>query len=105
VDEVEVKVCSPDPNGDSFGIGAVVVGTTECSCEAPVINIVSGPDVCAGQSRTLTVTANGGVPGYTYQWSNGLGTRKDVQVSPTQRTTYSVTVTDKPLPTKEKFLP
>ena len=94
VTEVEVRVCSPDDTGDSFGIGAVVVGTTECSCQPPTIDIVSNDDVCAGQERTLTVSANGGVPGYTYQWSNGLGTNRRVEVSPTQNTTYSVTVTD-----------
>ncbi|MFN7116933.1 MAG: putative Ig domain-containing protein [Saprospiraceae bacterium] len=50
--------------------------------------------ICAGDSTTLTATANGGLPPYTFNWDNGLGTGANKTVTPTQTTTYTVTVTD-----------
>lgn len=45
------------------------------------------------QSVTLSATANGGTPGYTYSWSNGA-TTASTTVSPTSTTVYTVTITD-----------
>lgn len=45
------------------------------------------------QSVSLTVTAGGGTPGYTYSWSNGA-TTVATTVSPTSTTAYTVTITD-----------
>lgn len=49
--------------------------------------------ICTGNSATLSVTATGGTPPYTYLWSNGA-TTASINVSPLVNTTYSVTVTD-----------
>lgn len=57
---------------------------------APV-TVVSTPSVviCSGQTVTLTATANGGNPGYTFNWSSGSST-----VTPPVTSVYSVTATD-----------
>ncbi|MEZ4990990.1 MAG: PA14 domain-containing protein [Saprospiraceae bacterium] len=81
---VEVEVCSPNPNGDSFGVGAIATSSTdgcvECSleliCESytPATGWVTEDDctveVCEGTSLALSVNPNG----LTYQWEgpNGL---------------------------------
>src|SRR4030095_6695755 len=44
-------------------------------------------------SITLTASASGGAPGYTYSWSNGP-TSSSITVSPIVNTTYTVTITD-----------
>ena len=54
----------------------------------PVANAGADAAICLGQSVTLT--ASGGL---SYQWSNGQYTNP-VNVSPSQSTTYTVTVTD-----------
>ncbi len=47
---------------------------------------------CNGQANgTASVTANGGTPGYTYNWSNGATTAAINNLAPG---TYAVTVTD-----------
>lgn len=47
---------------------------------------------CNGQSNgAIDLTVNGGVPGYTYTWSNGANTQ-DINNLPTG--TYTVTITD-----------
>jgi hypothetical protein len=69
-----------------------------------VVAIIAGPTVDAGsdqtislgygpQSASLTATATGGTPPYSYLWSNGA-TSASTTVSPLETTTYSVTVTD-----------
>jgi uncharacterized repeat protein (TIGR01451 family) len=54
----------------------------------PIANAGIDQDICFGESTILTVSG-----GYTYLWSNGLGTTASVNVSPIVTTTYSVTVT------------
>ncbi|MGB1205898.1 MAG: T9SS type A sorting domain-containing protein [Chitinophagales bacterium] len=49
--------------------------------------------ICNGQAIFLTATAINGEPPYSYQWNTGENTA-DIVVSPTENTTYSVTVTD-----------
>ena len=51
-------------------------------------------NICAGETAQLNAYAAGGVPPYTFQWSNGLGSGPSKSVTPTSNTTYSVTVTD-----------
>lgn len=57
---------------------------------APV-SVVTGPPIviCNGQSVTLSATASGGNPGYSYNWSSGSPT-----VTPPVTSIYSVTATD-----------
>ena len=58
--------------------------------------ISGNTNICAGNSSTLSATIDGIIstdPAYSYSWSNGLTTR-DVLISPSVSTIYSVTVTD-----------
>ncbi|MBR5983081.1 MAG: fibronectin type III domain-containing protein [Bacteroidales bacterium] len=48
---------------------------------------------CYGDATTLTATANGGTPNYTYNWSNSESTLS-ITDTPLANTEYSVTVTD-----------
>lgn len=51
--------------------------------------------ICYGDYIQISATASGGGTGiFTYQWSNGLGSRQSISVNPTTTTTYSVTVSD-----------
>jgi gliding motility-associated-like protein len=42
----------------------------------------------------MTASASGGMPGYTYTWSNNLGNLTSATVNPQVTSTYTVTVTD-----------
>jgi hypothetical protein len=66
----------------------------------------AAPGIDLGQSLTLTATASGGKPAYTYQWYSGdsstctldttlLGTTVSQVVSPTTPTYYCYSVTDR----------
>lgn len=61
--------------------------------QSPVAN--AGPDqtIYAGATATLTASATGGTPPYSFAWSNGM-TGVSITVTPTATTTYIVTVTD-----------
>jgi len=59
----------------------------------PAANAGSDQSICYGQSATLNATANDGLPPYSFAWSTGANTAT-VSVSPTQNTTYTVTITD-----------
>ncbi|MBK9255211.1 MAG: carboxypeptidase regulatory-like domain-containing protein [Saprospiraceae bacterium] len=59
------------------------------SAQASVCNTV-----CPGGQVNLNGYAVGGKPGYTYNWSNGLGAGQNKTVTPTTTTTYRVTATD-----------
>ena len=49
--------------------------------------------ICAGDAISETAIATGGTPNYTYQWSDGTN-GSTINVSPSQDTIYTVTVTD-----------
>ncbi|MGP8217512.1 MAG: PKD domain-containing protein [Bacteroidia bacterium] len=49
--------------------------------------------ICISDSATITASASGGTPGYTYIWSNGA-TGSSIVVRPIHDTTYTVVVTD-----------
>ena len=67
-----IEVCSPQGNGDSFGIGAIVVASTECpSCEPQpdiAINAVSDSIICLGSSVSLSANTSGGFGQCEIQW-------------------------------------
>lgn len=56
---------------------------------------VDDVSICPGDSADLSINLTGGLPQYTYQWSdNNFGDVSSVTVSPLLTTSYSVTVTD-----------
>jgi hypothetical protein len=77
---------------------------TTCSMAVFTLNIVDivslqaiatgAMTICTGDSATLSVTAIGGIPPYSYNWSNSGGTGDSATFSPAITTTYTVTVTD-----------
>jgi gliding motility-associated-like protein len=50
--------------------------------------------VCSGNSATLTATANGGTPAYSYTWNPGNLIGSTITVSPTTSTQYTCSVRD-----------
>ncbi|MBK7871705.1 MAG: gliding motility-associated C-terminal domain-containing protein [Saprospiraceae bacterium] len=61
----------------------------------PAVQIVASDSMlCLGESATLTANVQGGTEPYTYVWDNGLPNAPMHTVTPTQTTTYNVTVTD-----------
>lgn len=50
-------------------------------------------EVCPGPNFLVTANASGGTPGFSYNWSGGLGSGYSKSI-PTTNATYTVTVTD-----------
>ncbi len=77
-----------DAHGCSANNSATVI-------EPPLLTVSLSPSatICIGQSSTLTATAGGGTPAYTYSWSNGSALATQT-VSPVVTTAYSITLTD-----------
>ncbi len=90
-DQFTYKVCN-----DNNPSGCCSEATVQLNIlpEPTVSMQVGDPDICAGQKTTISAVAAGGLPGYTYQWDNGLGTSNSIEVMPNTATTYRVTVTD-----------
>lgn len=62
----------------------------------PLLTVSAAADpnvILPGQNSTVTATATGGTPPLTYLWNTGQPDSV-ITVSPTQTTTYAVTVTD-----------
>lgn len=57
------------------------------------MNIVQDTTICPDGTATLTATAFDGLPGYTYEWNTGE-TTNEINVSPSETATYTVTATD-----------
>ena len=49
--------------------------------------------ICAGETASITASAQGGTPPYSYVWDNGMEAMT-MPVAPLETTTYCVTVTD-----------
>jgi hypothetical protein len=58
------------------------------------LNLYGNTTICNGSSTTLSVSAIGGTPGFTYSWNNSAGNSSHVSVNPTDTTTYVATLTD-----------
>ena len=60
-----------------------------------VSNVVPGT-ICLGESTILVTTPSGGQAPYSYQWDNDIpiGPGSIVNITPTESTTYTVTITD-----------
>ena len=76
-----------------------------CSCTNGIIELIiqdSPPmdvavpevEVCPDEPATLSASVSGGLPNFTYAWSNNAGNSASVTVTPDQTTLYTVTVTD-----------
>jgi gliding motility-associated-like protein len=84
-------VTMTDANGCQDSAVATITQPTQ------VTNVAAGATtICIGQSANLTDVANGGTPGYTYSWTDGVNNwnTQNISVSPIVTTTYTVFVTD-----------
>ena len=78
----------------------VVSSTESVTINVPIpppLVVQALPDIvvhCPETGVTLQAQVQGGDPGYTYLWSNGLGTADTAHVAPAATQSYSVTVTD-----------
>ncbi|MEP7321555.1 MAG: T9SS type A sorting domain-containing protein [Saprospiraceae bacterium] len=59
-----------------------------------IVTLPNPPAICSGDSVSMLAQAIGGSSGYTYSWSDGLGSGPSKEVKPTSNKTYMVTVTD-----------
>jgi hypothetical protein len=82
---------------DTTGVCNLTASKTLHIAEAPALSIVMSPDTtlnCVTGPITLSVATSGGLPPYTYNWSNGGGNVSSQTVTPSGSTIYSVTVSD-----------
>ncbi len=92
---VDANGCTAEDTAEITEPATVVSGSVSVS-PSPTIAGHAANTIYLGygpQSVTLSATANGGTPGYTYSWSNGA-TTASTTVSPTSTTMYTVTITD-----------
>ena len=75
--------------------------TTEATVTLPLATTIQATDteICNGNETTISVTPSGGVEPYFYVWSYGSG--EEFTASPTETTTYSVTISDSSDPVQE----
>ncbi len=89
-DTTVYTVLATDANGCSASDSITIFVTPKPSVSVGASDLT----ICLGDSTTLTASANGALPPYTFNWSNGLGAGANKTVAPTQTTTYTVTTTD-----------
>ncbi|MFM7016870.1 MAG: gliding motility-associated C-terminal domain-containing protein [Bacteroidota bacterium] len=92
---------SQDANGLSAGNYTVTItDANNCSTTASYIvnqpanisaSFVSNPSTCNQSNGTISVTATGGTPGYSYLWSNG---NSSSSINSLAAGNYTVTITD-----------
>jgi PKD repeat protein len=70
------------------------LATVTITVVPPQVSISGNSLVCASTATMLTANASGGDGNYSYQWSYGLGTNSSVTVSPSQDSTFYVSITD-----------
>ncbi|ASV30276.1 hypothetical protein [Maribacter cobaltidurans] len=83
----------------AYVCGGKTSNTVTLTVDQPVANAGVNQQICDGEAATLTATATGGAPGYTYLWSTGE-TTPSITVTPPGNPNmdvnvdYTVTVTD-----------
>lgn len=80
-------------NAGCTGTGNIVVGTTTPNIVLSVTNSTPSTN-CATPDGSATVAANGGTPGYTYQWPASANNQTGATATALAGGTYTVTVTD-----------
>ena len=82
-------VTATDANGcTNTGTKTVIVN------QNPVVSAGADQFVCPGTTVSLSANANGGAAPYTFNWDNSLGSGQTKSVTPSNTTTYTVTVID-----------
>jgi len=59
-----------------------------------LLNLTNDDTICVNSPKLLVAAVSGGVGNYQYTWNQGLTNAASQSVSPTQSTTYIVSVTD-----------
>jgi hypothetical protein len=73
------------------GTSTAIANISQPTSALTALTMVGGSITCASSTTSITVTANGGTPSYTYLWSNGSN---DNPLNVSAAATYTVTVTD-----------
>ena len=83
---------TPSVTADDFDIDTTVVDCAHIPCDTPVVSISPvDPQICAGESQTLTASgSNNSGSCDSYSWNTGE-TTASITVSPATQTTYTVT--------------
>ncbi len=82
------SVVVTDLNGCTTQLAATISQPT-----AIAVSVSPDPTICIGQQATLSASASGGTPPYTFKWNTGyVGTV--LQVNPSVTTAYNVFITD-----------
>lgn len=84
--EGSYSVTVSDMNGCAFEM-AYIVSENSALADNPVVE----PDNCLDNMGSITSNISGGVPGYTYNWSNGASS---ADITSLPKGQYSLTVTD-----------
>ncbi|MEO5642076.1 MAG: PKD domain-containing protein [Bacteroidia bacterium] len=80
---------------DNFGCANSFTFTITQPALVPIVGSVTGlSPVCLGYPSTLTASATGGAPPYTYSWISPASILNSVTVTPLVTTTYSVVIGD-----------
>jgi gliding motility-associated-like protein len=75
--------------------GCITTVTVAITQPTALTSVPNSPiSKCIGDFGVLSVTALGGSPGYTYNWTPGPIAGNNVNVTPASTQTYTVTVTD-----------
>lgn len=81
---------------DNCGSAAVTETVTITISDYQPMQVTASPNtaICLNDQAEIGVSVTGGLPGYTYSWSNSGGSSDTVLVSPGTTTNYTITVTD-----------
>lgn len=80
---------------DNFGCANTFSYTITEPPLVPIVGSVAGlSPVCLGYSSTLTASATGGAPPYSYAWINPASVSNTITVTPSVTTTYTIVIAD-----------